>query len=94
MQNALEMVFNIGLYIHSAGRRKLKDVISHTYDLLIGLPVNVYVMVDNNEPNDLNAIKDNNYYANYIVTGSYVDKYSNVIICAISQEDFKNGCEK
>lgn len=94
MQEALSLVFNLGLYIGDNEPKTLKDVIDYTHLLLSDFSCNVFVQVDNNEPNDLDAIKDNDYYANYIVTGSYVDRLSGVVIYAISQEDYKNGYKK
>lgn len=94
MQEALSLVFNLGLYVGDNEPKTLKDVIDYTYLLLSDFSCNVFVQVDNNEPNDLDAIKDDDYYANYIVTGSYVDRLSDVVIYAISQEDYKNGCKK
>lgn len=96
MERASEVTYNINSYIGPDGVRTIKDVISFIYSvyMISEFPFNIFVSVDNNEPNDFDAIKDSEYYDEYIVTGSYVDKNSSVIIYAISQEDYENGCKE
>lgn len=54
----------------------------------------IFISVDGNEPNDYDAICNNEIYLDYIVTGGYINNNREVIICAIPKEDINYGCEE
>ena len=90
------IVLNLNHFISQDELKTISDVMCIIDNTLpkVFIDKNIFISVDNNEPNDYECIMTNNRYLSYIVTGVYINIYQQIIVVAIPKEIIENGNQK